>query len=370
MKPEVRAFFDEATFTVTYVVSDLATKRAAVIDPVRDFDPSSGRTSTASADAVIADVRARGLGVDWILETHVHADHVTGAALLRRATGAKIAVAEAGGAEGADRQLVPTDVVDFGQGRLTVRATPGHTEGCVTYVLGDRSMAFTGDALLIRGCGRTDFQGGDPRTLFRSIREQILTLPPSCALYPAHDYAGRTLTTVAEERSFNARVGGRASEHDFVGYMENLDLPHPKRIDEAVPANLRCGRFEGDEEAEVPLWGPVVHSLAGIPEISAEWVAYHLSAVTVVDVRDAEELEDPDLRPIAGALHIPLRELDDRCAALPPDRPVVVVCRSGRRSAQGTVILRRRGRVDSANVRGGMLRWHGLGLDAAVSQVS
>ena len=130
----------------------------------------------------------------------------------------------------------------FGSRHLVVRATPGHTRSCLTYVLDDESMAFTGDCMLIRGSGRTDFQQGDPHALYRSVHSQILTLPQACLLYPAHDYRGLTVTSVAEERNFNPRLGGEISEDDFTGYMSNLGLPHPKKMDIAVPANMQCGR--------------------------------------------------------------------------------------------------------------------------------
>ena len=144
-----------------------------------------------------------GLHLRATLDTHVHADHVTGAWRLRERCGSQIALAAAAGADGVDRPLRHGDRIAFGSRYLDVRATPGHTNGCLTYLLDDGSMAFTGDSLLIRGCGRTDFQGGSPEQLFASVREQILSLPDSCLLYPAHDYRGITVTSVAEERRFN-----------------------------------------------------------------------------------------------------------------------------------------------------------------------
>ncbi len=165
--------------------------------------------------------------------------------LLKERCGSKIAIGAASNASGADRYLVHGDRVHFGDRYLEVRATPGHTQGCITFVLDDESIAFTGDCLLIRGSGRTDFQQGDARAMYRSVRSQILALPPSCLLYPAHDYRGLTVTSVEEERRFNPRLGGEIGEGDFLGYMNNLGLPHPKLMDIAVPANLRCGRPEG-----------------------------------------------------------------------------------------------------------------------------
>jgi glyoxylase-like metal-dependent hydrolase (beta-lactamase superfamily II) len=137
------------------------------------------------------------------------------------------------------------DVLRFGAEALEVRETPGHTDGCVTYVTADRSMAFTGDALLVRGCGRTDFQHGDARRLYRSVQEQIFTLPPETVLYPCHDYKGRTATTVGEEVRLNPRLGGGKTEDDFVRIMSELHLAKPKQMDVAVPANLGCGALKG-----------------------------------------------------------------------------------------------------------------------------
>ena len=230
LRPEIAGFFDPATFTVTYVVHDPASRQAAIIDSVLDFDPASGRTKTASADAVIAYVREHDLEVTWLLETHAHADHVTGSWLMHEATGCAIGLAEAARADNVTRPLKHGDRIAFGNRFVEVRSTPGHTDGCISFVLDDHSMAFTGDALLVRGCGRCDFQQGNAHTLWRSITEQLLSLPEACLLYPGHDYTGRGVSSVAEEKAFNARLGGAASERDFVGHMQAMKLPHPHRI--------------------------------------------------------------------------------------------------------------------------------------------
>jgi rhodanese-related sulfurtransferase len=240
-------------------------------------------------------------------------------------------------------------------------ATPGHTAGCVTYVSADKKIAFTGDALLIRSAGRTDFQQGNAHVLYASITQRIFTLPDDCLLYPAHDYAGRTVTTVAEERRWNPRVGGDASESDFVGFMQNLGLPHPKQMDAAVPANLLCGEPADENLAEKPVWGPVVRTFAGGLEIDPLWVAEHRDRVTILDVRDTVELTG-DLGRIEGSMHIPLGDLRARVDDVPKDKPIVTVCRSGKRSAQAVVILDKAGVRESANVAGGMIRWRALGL--------
>src|SRR5512143_1700673 len=234
-----RQLFDPQSSTYTYLLADGKTRDAVLIDPVFEQVPRES-----------ALIRELELKLLYTLETHVHADHVTGGALLRQRFGSKIGVAATSGAEGADVYLRDCERIAFGRRSLEVRATPGHTNGCLTYVLDDETRAFTGDALLIRGSGRTDFQQGDPHQLYRSVRSRIFSLPESCLLYPAHDYRGLTATSVAEEKKYNPRLGGEVGEGDYVGYMKNLDLPHPKKIDEAVPANLRCG--QPGNEAKVP----------------------------------------------------------------------------------------------------------------------
>jgi glyoxylase-like metal-dependent hydrolase (beta-lactamase superfamily II)/rhodanese-related sulfurtransferase len=339
-----RQLFDPQSSTYSYLLADSASGSALLIDPVYE---QAGRDSAL--------IRELGLDLLFTLETHVHADHVTGAALLRERLGSRIALSAAGGAEGADRYLKDRERVAFGQRYLEVRATPGHTNGCLTYVLDNESMAFTGDCLLIRGCGRTDFQQGDARTMYRSIHAQIFSLPESCLLYPAHDYRGLTATSVGEEKRFNPRLGGELSEDDFVGYMRNLGLPHPKQIDIAVPANLQCGRRE-HAPAEEPSWGPLRLTFAGIWEVEPDWVEENLRELQVVDVREPDEYDGP-LGHIPGARLIPLGGLSEAGKALDKDKPIVTVCRAGGRSAQATLILKKLGYDQVANLPGGMLRW-------------
>ena len=186
------------------------------------------------------------LALRVVLETHVHADHVTASGLLRARTGAEIGVAAAGEVKGACRPLRHGDVVEFGRHRIEVRATPGHTNSCLTYVLIEQGMAFTGDTLMIRGCGRTDFQQGSSPMLYASVHEQIFSLPSSTRLYPGHDYKGRTVTTVAEETAHNPRLGGGRTVDQFTEIMAGLGLAYPAKIDLAVPANQRCGWLAGD----------------------------------------------------------------------------------------------------------------------------
>ncbi len=353
-----RQLFDPASSTYTYLLADGG--EAVLIDPVFE---------QVRRDSAL--LRELGLKLVATLDTHVHADHVTGAWLLRQRCGSAIALAAAAQAEGVDRPLQHGDRVAFGSRHLEVRATPGHTNGCLTYVLDDRSMAFTGDALLIRGCGRTDFQQGSPEALFRSVREQILTLPEACLLYPAHDYRGLTATSVAEERRFNPRLGGDANLTDFAGHMKHLGLPHPKLIDIAVPANLRCGRPAGDVVPPGdPDWAPVSSTFGGLWEITPAALEERLAAdgaVQVVDVREPAEFVDA-LGHVPGARLVPLAELSSRLAELDRARPVVAVCRSGTRSAQATLLLQKAGFERVANLAGGMLRWRAEGLPVAAGQ--
>ena len=254
-----RQLFDPQSSTYTYLLGDGRAKEAVLIDPVFELAPRDA--------ALLLEL---GLKLVVTLETHIHADHVTGAWMMKRKFGSQIALSADSGAEGADRYLAHGDRIAFGSRHLVVRATPGHTRSCVTYVLDDESMAFTGDCMLIRGSGRTDFQQGDPHALYRSVHSQILTLPQACLLYPAHDYRGLTVTSVAEERNFNPRLGGEISEDDFTGYMSNLGLPHPKKMDIAVPANMQCGRPGSEEIADEQAWAPLTYTFAGVWEIAPQ----------------------------------------------------------------------------------------------------
>jgi sulfur dioxygenase len=347
-----RQLFDPQSSTYTYLLADSATREAVLIDPVFEHARRDG--------ALIEEL---GVKLAWTLETHVHADHVTGAWLLKRRFGSMIALSKDSGAEGADRGLGDGERVSFGRRALEVRATPGHTGGCLSYVLDDMSMVFTGDALMIRGCGRTDFQQGDARRLFRSVRDRIFPLPDHCLIYPAHDYRGLTSSSVAEERMYNPRLAESIGEGDFVGYMTHLGLAHPKLMDVAVPANLRCGKPDKEDagKAADADWAPLSYTFAGIWELQPEWLAENAGRVQVVDVRESEEF-DGALGHIQGARLITLGSLKNNLAAINKDKPVVVVCRSGARSAQATVILRGAGYTKVANLAGGMLRWRGQRL--------
>lgn len=345
-----RQLHDPGSSTYTYLLADPESGEAVLVDPVFE---------QARRDSAL--VRELGLRLVWTLDTHVHADHVTGAWLLKQLTGSRIAISGDAGASEMDRALSDGDLVHFGSRHLEARSTPGHTPGCMTYVLDDRSMAFTGDALLIRSAGRTDFQNGDPHSLYRSITEKIFTLPDTCLIYPAHDYRGLTCSSVGEEKRYNPRIGDQRSEGDFVGFMENLGLPHPKQIEVALPANLACGHVEAAETAQRTTWAPLRYTYAGIDEVDPYWVAEHMRGLQIVDVREPQEYTG-DLGHIQGATLVPLGTLPEETGRLDRGRPTVAVCRSGGRSARAVAILEKDGFERVANLTGGMLAWNERGL--------
>jgi glyoxylase-like metal-dependent hydrolase (beta-lactamase superfamily II) len=270
--PSVTAFFDEATFTVTYVAADPGSAHAAVIDPVLDYDATSGRTSTTSADAVAAFVADSGLTVDWILETHVHADHLSAAPYLKKKLGGRIAIGRKVAAvqetfkgvfniddlatDGSQFDHLFDDGDEFEIGRIacSIIGTPGHTPACITYVVGD--AAFVGDTLFMPdfGTARTDFPGGDAGTLFDSI-QKILALPDDTRLFMCHDYKapGRDEyaweTSVAEQRATNVHANSRVSRDEFVAMREGRDaeLGMPKLILPSIQVNVRAGRLPEPE---------------------------------------------------------------------------------------------------------------------------
>ncbi len=274
MNPTIQAFFHEPTYTVSYVVIDSATKRAAIVDSVLDYDPKSGRTSTNAADQVIDFVQREGLTVEWILETHAHADHLSAAPYLKEKLGGRIAIGEhirevqqtfgklfnaepTFAADGSQFDHLFRDGERFTIGKLEAYAmhTPGHTPACITYVIGD--AAFVGDTLFMPdyGTARADFPGGDAATLYRSIRK-VLALPPQTRLFMCHDYKApgrdeyRWETTVAEERAHNVHVHEGVSEAEFVRMRRERDatLAMPVLILPSVQVNMRAGNLPPAED--------------------------------------------------------------------------------------------------------------------------
>ena len=343
-----RQLFDTTSSTYTYILGCDDSHDAIIIDPV--FEQHARDTAL---------LRELGLKVKYTIDTHVHADHVTGSWLMKESEGAQITLCGSYKAEGVDVELKDAMVLAFGNCSVTAHATPGHTGGCFTLVTNDHTMAFTGDCLLIRGAGRTDFQAGDVHTMWDSIRTKIFSLPQECLLYPGHDYMGRTVSTVAEEKQFNPRIGGDAREEDFAGYMNNLGLRHPKQLDIALPANLKSGK--PDTPVSKPTWAPINVTFAGIPEVEPDWVARHLGDICVLDVRSEAEYSG-DLGYIEGSILIPLDQLRSRIGEVPTDRPVVAMCQSGKRSSMATQILKASGIEDVANIPGGLIHWSRLAL--------
>lgn len=225
---KIRQLFDYDTWTYTYLLWDEKTMEAAVIDSVLE-----------KVDRDIQHIEELGLKVKYLLETHIHADHITGAGPLRKRTGAQIVVHKNSESQCADILAQEGDVFTLGEQSIRVLHTPGHTNNDITYLID--GAAFTGDTLLVRDCGRTDFQLGSNEAMYDSLTNKLFTLPADTMVFPAHDYKGFTQSTIGEERAYNVRAGSGKSFQDFSTIMDNLNLPNPKRIDISVPGNMKCG---------------------------------------------------------------------------------------------------------------------------------
>ncbi|MCS6810338.1 MAG: MBL fold metallo-hydrolase [Tepidimonas sp.] len=321
--------FDPDSCTYTYVLFDAPTRAAVIIDPVDEQLERDLRT-----------LRDHGLRLQWVVETHAHADHITSALKLAEHTGARTAAPAACGIVTVHRPLHDGDELTFGSQRLQALATPGHTAGSMSYVwrVDDQVHVFTGDTLLIEGCGRTDFQSGDPVALYRSITERLFTLPDEAIVWPGHDYRGRTHSTIGHEKKHNPRLAGKSLEQ-FVALMQGLNLPRPRRIDEAVPANLRGGVRHDVDGAEREQPRPAAGYAGDVaPELAWRWVQE--GRALLVDVRTDAEREWVGYVPGAHALAWkqwpgmqPNPAFDDGVRALAAQgRPLLMLCRSGARS--------------------------------------
>lgn len=229
---QIRQLFDAETSTYSYLLWDEQTREAALIDSV---------DSQVDRDLQLA--QELGLTLKYTLETHIHADHITGSGKIREKLGTKAGVHRHSQSDCADILLSEGDTINLGSQEIAVVETPGHTNTCVSYATD--GVVFTGDTLLIRGCGRTDFQSGDAGTLYDSIHNKLFSLPESTLVYPGHDYHGFSYTTIGEEKAHNPRLGNNRPRHEFVDLMNSLDLDPPKKIAEAVPGNLECGLKQG-----------------------------------------------------------------------------------------------------------------------------
>lgn len=336
----LRTLLDEESHTLTHLLVDPATQKAALIDPVLE-----------QVDRDLRLIDELQVELQWVLETHVHADHVTAAQALRRRTGARVGVGRATEVAAADHHFDDGELFKVGNFVLKAIATPGHTSGCTSYFLPegpDGPAIFTGDALMVRGCGRTDFQSGDAATLYRSIHNKVFTLPPQTRVYPAHDYRGFGETTVGEEIRLNSRLGQERTQEDFVRIMDSLNLAPPKRIKTAVAANLKLG---GEDHA---LRYTVRHD--GVAEVTPADVRAAKEDLRLIDIREPDECDGP-LHALDNAERIPVGQLPKACTTWPKDERVVLVCRSGRRSANACLELQALGFNNTASLAGGMLAW-------------
>ena len=325
--------FDPASSTYTYLLFDETTRDAMIIDPVDE-----------QVERDLATLRQFGLKLAWTVETHAHADHITSAALLAEHAGAKTAAPQGCAIGTAAVQLAHGDDLRFGNESIGALHTPGHTAGSMSYVW--REHVFTGDTLLIGGCGRTDFQSGSAHALYHSITDILFALPDATTVWPGHDYQGRTHSNIGAEKSGNARVAGK-TEAEFVAIMNGLHLPRPKRMDEAVPANLSSGiRQDAGEHAGAgvapasPLAVRPAKGYAGdvSPQLAFEW--WRAGDAVLVDVRTDAEREWVGFVP--GALPVAWKQWPGMAmnpqfdaalqAAVPAGKKALLFCRSGVRS--------------------------------------
>jgi len=336
-----KQLFDPASSTLSYVIADDASHEAVLIDPVIE-----------QVERDVRLVREHGLDLKATLETHVHADHVTGAQALKEAAGAQTAVSRDCNTQGYDRLLADGEVILFGQEEILTIATPGHTPGSVCYLWRDR--LFTGDTLLIGGCGRTDFQGGSAEALWESITGRLFTLDEQILVYPGHDYRGRRVSSIGEEKRFNARLAGKTRE-EFLATMKNLGLPMPKLIHEAVPANLAGGLSVAGGAPEQPTV-PVL-------SISARQLAARMQFSTprLIDVRTPEEFAALH---IADSINVPLDRLHPAALAARYglDEALYCICQTGTRSQFAARMLRQAGFRQVVHVDGGTNAWAMAGL--------
>jgi len=325
--------FDPASSTFTYILFDADSREAVIIDPV---------DHQLSRDLQV--LREHGLRLVWAIETHAHADHITSAGLLAEHAGARTAAPEGCQIGTAAVQLTDGQRLPFGSQQLHCLYTPGHTAGSMSYFWetrgphGPARHVFTGDTLLINGCGRTDFQSGNAEALYRSLTQVLFALPEDTTVWPGHDYQGRTHSSIGQEKRGNARLAGQTPEQ-FVNTMNQLNLPKPQRIDEAVPANLTSGlRHDAGGEALLSVKPAAGYAGDVSPQLAWAWV--QAGQAVLVDVRtDAERAWVgfvPDAQPLAwkqwpGMAMNP--DFDAGIQALGADgRKLVLLCRSGVRS--------------------------------------
>lgn len=303
----VRQLFDRDSWTYSYLLIDRATQQAIIIDPVRE-----------QLDRDLSLIKELGLELLYILETHIHADHITSAGLLRQKSGAKIGYSAAAQVHAIDIAINDGDILRLGDHSLRAITTPGHTDGCISYYID--GLLFSGDALLIRGCGRTDFQQGNPVTLYHSITQKLFVLPAETIVYPGHDYRGFTSSTIAEEQRWNSRLGQQRTLAQFVEIMQNLKLDLPKRINEAVPANLAAATTYDPHR--------YINSDFSMADLYNIWRTLPANEL-IVDSRTPQDYAQSH---VPGAMNIPFGSEEQFLDTYRAYQRVYLYCRSGRRA--------------------------------------
>ena len=355
-----KQLFDTETWTYTYLIADPVSKEALFIDPVNTH-----------IDDYIALLEAHGLQLKYSLETHVHADHITASGLLRQRLGAQTAVSQLCGAETADVQIQDGDIFKLGASEeIKVIATPGHTRGSISFLWRDR--VFTGDSLFIGGCGRTDFQGGDAGALYDCITQRLFTLPDETLVYPGHDYQGRWVSSIIQEHMTNPRLAGKTREQ-FIEIMNNLNLPKPRLIDEAVPANRYCGLDENERQDAVAMRDAArpVRNESTAQDMVAE-AKQHINEVTVTTAKqllaegnivlvDTREESEYAAGHIDNALLLPRGVLEFKIGGVPEltdkSKAVLIYCRTGGRSAMAAQTMQQLGYNNVLSMAGGFEAW-------------
>ncbi len=356
-----KQLFDKESCTYTYLIADPDKQEAVLIDPV-----------DTQLEEYLNLLKEHDLILKYSLETHVHADHVTASGMLRQKVGAKTAVSSLCGADSADIQIQDGDLFEFGDAEsIKVIATPGHTPGSTSFLWRDR--VFTGDALLIDGCGRTDFQGGSAEAQYDSITQRLFTLADDTIVYPGHDYKGRRISNIAQERIGNSRLAGK-SKIEFVEIMSNLNLPKPKLIDMAVPANRYCGideelanqaaeqRVEGSDPKRQTstmddLIKQIKQNITEIDPLKAKDIISN-SPVNIVDVREENEFNAGH---IDNAILLPRGVLEFKINTIPQltdkSAAIIVYCATGKRSALSANSLQNMGYNNVLSIAGGYDAW-------------
>lgn len=351
------------------MIADKETREAIFIDPVNTH-----------IEEYIGLLEEHGLSLKYSLETHVHADHITAGGLLRQRAGAETAVSQLCGAECADIQIQAGHVFRFGKNeQIKVIATPGHTPGSVSFLWRDR--VFTGDSLLIGGCGRTDFQGGDSVALYDSITRRLFTLPDDTLVYPGHDYSGHRVSNIAQERTGNVRLANQTREK-FAELMNGLDLPAPRLIEQSVPANRACGLSEDERHDAIPRTSPVQAvdtrsaSCAASADVTIQALVKQAKAeITEIDVAtaqrrvaagkdiilDVREPSEYETGALPNAINLPRGVLEFKLASTEEladkTKPVLVYCHSGNRATLAVQTMQQLGYSSVSSLAGGYQAW-------------